>query len=711
MHTTEAKPQSILLCTLGISWAVIPEVYAWLAPRVCPLYEKFALDPLAFHPPEAIWIITTGGVNVEPIKEWWQALDKPTQLKIWIAADTQALATKEECALFQELTLRVAILARETVGTSGCLLFSLAGGRKTMSSDLQIAAELVGADALIHVVGTDPLPNELKNPTPTFMTQPLPEGLVGNIQPIILSSSSRSEILDIEENQTRISSEFFPIAEPESGEMLYWQQDGNSLVKSISKWRREAQQLLGNFIGTLNQKNRLSNWPSLIRLSLISQKQLLDRPLQANNLPLLRNAPKAELHCHIGGFLSLSAQRQVAQAIVEATTAAEKEKALQAIAPLLNNPHLWEWEWPELLKHELEHPEQRAVRAAMLMTHTNPLVLERQLTEATLPRVGLKTKHPQGFSAYERPGELTGSAQLTHPAALAPTARALVGYAKNDGIVYLELRGSPHKYRPQDPVGFLQDFCAALKEAGARTPDEDADYQDLSQPLIGFIWILDRRQRERIPEVINQAILARKVLGDFLLGIDLAGDEGTNQPEELAPHFTRVFEACIPVTIHAGEGEAAENIWQAAYHLHADRIGHGLTLADNQNLARRFRDRGILLELCPTSNREVVGFYDPAIADSWTFPPYPLAQFLEMGIPVTLCTDNPGIGQSTLSEEYLVASRMLTAQGEVLTLRSALSLIYQGFFYGFAPAHHREQLKRLADAKIFSLLSQASSFL
>ena len=62
----------------------------------------------------------------------------------------------------------------------------------------------------------------------------------------------------------------------------------------------------------------------------------------------------------------------------------------------------------------------------------------------------------------------------------------------------------------------------------------------------------------------------------------------------------------------AGEGESPENIWQAAYHLHADRIGHGLTLTANPQLAARFRDRGICLELCPSSNREVVGFADPA---------------------------------------------------------------------------------------------------
>lgn len=99
-----------------------------------------------------------------------------------------------------------------------------------------------------------------------------------------------------------------------------------------------------------------------------------------------------------------------------------------------------------------------------------------------------------------------------------------------------------------------------------------------------------------------------------MLGLDLAGDEGTHNPADLASGFAPAFADCMPVTIHAGECEAAENIWQAAYHLHADRIGHGLTLAANPQLAARFRDRGICLTLCPSSNREVVGIFLPAAA-------------------------------------------------------------------------------------------------
>ncbi|MCX8005642.1 MAG: hypothetical protein N2688_11930, partial [Burkholderiaceae bacterium] len=155
---------------------------------------------------------------------------------------------------------------------------------------------------------------------------------------------------------------------------------------------------------------------------------------------------------------------------------------------------------------------------------------------------------------------------------------------------------------------------------------------------------------------------------------------------------------CLRITIHAGEGERAENIWQAAYRLHADRIGHGLTLLENPALTERFRDRGICIELCPTSNREVVGFRDPAVPPSEALPPYPLRRMLAAGLPVTLCTDNPGISRTTLADEFLTAARMSDG---TLSLWQVLALLRAGFAHAFLPARERQRLLAQADAEVF----------
>jgi adenosine deaminase len=388
----------------------------------------------------------------------------------------------------------------------------------------------------------------------------------------------------------------------------------------------------------------------------------------------------------------LPQQQAVAQAIWNEIDDENRTYRLNQLREQLTNSE-WNWNWPEGLKGPY-----RAELSAALLLHAHPTQLQRHLWDVTEPRVALKIQHPHGFAAYERPGELSGSALLTHPAALRPYARALVQQAHAEGLAYVELRGSPHKYRPDDPAAWLTEFRAALQEAGAVTQDEDVGAPLLAAPRMGFIWILDRRQRATLPAVVRQAVAAVATQTGFLLGLDLAGDEGTHNPADLAPSFLPVFEACLPVTIHAGEGESAEHIWQASYHLHADRIGHGLTLVQHRELMHRFRDRGICLELCPTSNREVVGFADPDVPASRGLPPYPLREFLDAGLPVSLCTDNPGISRTTLADEYLTAARM-TPDG--LTLWDVLALMRQSFVHAFLPAAQRERLLKAVDEAVF----------
>ena len=180
-------------------------------------------------------------------------------------------------------------------------------------------------------------------------------------------------------------------------------------------------------------------------------------------------------------------------------------------------------------------------------------------------------------------------------------------------------------------------------------------------PQFRFIVIADRTQsREEISGVVKWAVDMRQTMGDgFIAGLDLAGDEHlTASHDEIAACFEPAFASCLPVTIHAGEGEQPDAIWQSVYRLHADRIGHGLTIGDHPDLLKRFRDRGICVELCPTSNVEVVGFCDPAQPASLDCPEYPLQYLRQSGLMVTLCTDNPGISRTTLADEYLAAARM-----------------------------------------------------
>jgi|DewCreStandDraft_4_1066084.scaffolds.fasta_scaffold28651_2 adenosine deaminase len=694
---------NLLVCTLGASWAVVPEVFGFVAPDVLDLY--------AFHPrraelaslraahalasPDELWIVTTEGAqtaqSLARLREWWRCLGEPRPLRVWTAAGTDQLASQAECEHIRELTLRVVMLAAERCASGGALQLSLAGGRKTMSADLQSAGALFGAHAWLHVVGPEPLPEPLRRAEDVALfAKPLAPALAVAVTPLVVGRGRRNELLDVERDGRRVDSAFFPL--PLAAPELAWAlpPEGAALAAEIEQRLREGSRLLGNFLGAVARTEPRENWKSLYRLAPSEIDRLRRIRLNVEHRDWLRRLPKADLHRHLGGCLELAQQRRVARAIWESLTARERDEAMRTVRPLLNDEGDWPWDWPMRLAGA-----QRAACAAALLVEASDAALAHNLWGVTEPRVALVRRSPHGFAAYERPGELTGSAVLSHAAALEPYAAAVVEQARQEGLAYVELRGSPHKYRPQDPAGFVRDLQQALSRAASGGQ---------GAVRFGFVWILDRRQRDGMAGAIEQAVQAHRRFPGFLLGLDLAGAEGTQRPQELTPHFLPAFRECLRITIHAGEGESAENIWEAAYHLHADRIGHGLTLLDNPALAARFRDRGICLELCPTSNREVVGFADPAVAATGGLPEYPLRPMLDAGLPLALCTDNPGISRTTLADEFLVAARM----GGGLTLWEALALVRAGFAHSFLPASARERLLAELEQSVFQAVADDS---
>lgn len=720
---------NILLCTLGASWAVIPEIFGFVAADQLDLYahhpERQRLADLqknlAGTPLDELWVCTTEGAQtraaLDQLKAWWKMLGAPMPLRIWTASGTDQLATQAECDHIRELILRAALLASERCA-AGQLILSLAGGRKTMSADLQWAGTLFGARALLHVVGPDPLPEALaRKSTPALFTQALPSELAAAITPLVVGSATRDDLLDVALDGDTVNSQRFPLPLADGQNECAWPlpADQATLTADIQHRQQQGSRLFGNFIAQLAEDEKHENWRSLYRLPPARIDALRKTPLTASDHGWLVALPKADLHRHLGGCLSLEEQQKIGQAVWNEASHAERQQALADVAAILEQRE-WPWDWPKNLSDRLlerlqtrpgsaTFEQTRAIASAALLVHATPTQLEHNLygvTEVNESRLALKTRHKHGFSAYERPGELTGSAILGHPAALAPYAQALVRQACSEGLVYLELRGSPQKYRPDDPAGFVQDLAAALATAGANVGEPCT--ADANAPIFRFLWILDRRHPGQLARVLESAVAARPALKGFLVGLDLAGDEKTdNIPATLAGSFTAAFKDCLPITIHAGEGEDADKIWQAAYHLHADRIGHGLTLADHPQLAARFRNRGIGIELCPSSNREVVGFHDPEIAASAGLPAYPLRQFLELGLPLTLGTDNPGISRTTLANEYITAARM-TAGG--LTHWEVLALIKQGFSHNFLPAAEREALMKRIDKNVFRKLTE-----
>ncbi len=659
----------LLVATLGTTWAVIPEVYGIFT----DLYGQKrpgAVDGVS--PPDRIVIVSTGkawAAAEANLTEWAKAVGVP--ISQFLASEPD-LAQPEDVRRMRELIFRVVLQCRENSTRLSC---SLAGGRKTMSADMQEAARTFGCDHLLHVLsdGTpSDWPTEFKHPQPALFLNPLREEILRYLLPVVLPGSDRDDALDVEwQGRPPVSSERFPPSPVGH--------DTTELTDEL-QGRRADHGLLSNFIAEVEKDERHENWRSLYRLPPRLIRELRETVVSPEHRELLRNLPKADLHRHLGGVLALEEQKIVAGAIWDHLSAEERENAIRQVCGI-------DWEEPDASwRSMLKMGNRPANVAAVFQLHSLDEIQEN-LYPPALERTALKVRHRLGFGAYELPGELSGSAVLGHPAAIDPTVRLLVAGVQAEGLAYVEVRGSPHKYDPENPSGWLQNFATKLQTA-ASSCDLEAR----------FVWIADRRQPEAMPKLVQAVADCARDLNGFLVGIDVAGDENFNNPKDLSQYFTSVFRECMPVTIHAGEGESAENIWEAAYHLHADRIGHGLSLSGNPALRDRFRDRDICLELCPTSNREVVGFYDPAFPESAQCEAYPALDLWNSGVPLTLCTDNPGISRCTLADEYLAASRMCGG----MTLWDALAMMKQGFRKAFADATTRERILKAADRQIGS---------
>jgi adenosine deaminase len=144
-----------------------------------------------------------------------------------------------------------------------------------------------------------------------------------------------------------------------------------------------------------------------------------------------------------------------------------------------------------------------------------------------------------------------------------------------------------------------------------------------------------------------QEINGLLALKDNICALDLAGDE-INYPADLfVPHFNKARDAGWEITVHAGEADGPQSIWNAIKKLGASRIGHGVAAINDQKLMQFMAEHRIGIESCPTSNYQTATVTDTAN--------HPMKAFLEQGIEVTLSTDDPGVSAINLRHEYEVA--------------------------------------------------------
>jgi adenosine deaminase len=291
---------------------------------------------------------------------------------------------------------------------------------------------------------------------------------------------------------------------------------------------------------------------------------------------------------------------------------------------------------------------------------------------ASLARWFDERAHAGSLVEYLRGFALTVAA-MASPAALARVAREAAEDARADGAVLAEFRIAPLLFEAHGLSG--ETAVEALLEGLA-----DA-------PLPCGLIVCAMRERDA-PHVERSARLALRYRDRGVIGFDLAGAEAGHPPGEHAPALALVRDAGLPITLHAGEADAAPRVLEAV-RLGAARIGHGVRLADaldtDAALVQAVRDAGVHLEVCPTSNVHT--------GAARSLAEHPIVALWRAGFSLSFHTDNRLMSRVSQSDEALALLRETP-----LTPADLLAMQRQAAQHSFLPAPARQRAAAALDA-------------
>jgi adenosine deaminase len=233
--------------------------------------------------------------------------------------------------------------------------------------------------------------------------------------------------------------------------------------------------------------------------------------------------------------------------------------------------------------------------------------------------------------------------------------------AHQENIQYMEVRFSPvlHTENRLAPTTILESVLAGLR-------DGERDFGIRSGVIVCGI-------RNMAPNVsLRLAELAVAFKNRGVVGFDLAGSEYNYPAKDHLDAFNLILSNNVNVTIHAGEAYGPESIHQALHYCGAHRLGHGTRLREDGDLLNYVNDHRIPMEICVSSNTQTGAVEN--------LESHPFKFYLDLGLRVTLNTDNRLITNTTVTDEFF-----LVATEFDLRPREILDIVMNGIKSSFIP--------------------------
>jgi adenosine deaminase/aminodeoxyfutalosine deaminase len=233
------------------------------------------------------------------------------------------------------------------------------------------------------------------------------------------------------------------------------------------------------------------------------------------------------------------------------------------------------------------------------------------------------------------------TAQLIGPEDYELAAWRMMEHLAAQGVVHAEVYisvGVIYRWRDHDPAA-VEPIFAALERARERAARELG---------LSIYWIFDAVRHFSVEEAerVFRKAAELRLAHPSIIGIGLGGDERRTGSAPFHAPYAQAREAGLRLTNHAGETTGPEAIWEALA-IGSERIGHALSVPQDEKLVQELKARSIPLELCPTSNLHT------GVCPS--FAAHPLRRLFDLGLMVTLNSDDPAFFGSDLANEYLLA--------------------------------------------------------
>jgi adenosine deaminase len=165
---------------------------------------------------------------------------------------------------------------------------------------------------------------------------------------------------------------------------------------------------------------------------------------------------------------------------------------------------------------------------------------------------------------------------------------------------------------------------------------------------IGIIAITSRGMgAESCIKTVDWAIRHK----NHIQAVDLADGELLYPMSNFVKPILKAKEAGLKVTIHTGEDTPASAVWDTIHAFQPDRLGHGIHSIEDMKVVELIQERNITLEVNPWSN-----YLTNSVR---TIAEHPLKKLFDLGVKVTINSDDPEVLETNVNNEYYIAHEIL----------------------------------------------------